>query len=94
MAWFNKRMAKKIRGKGGKERLAPLNDAARAAVRAWLRKEVADEVAEATRIVYTGSVGAANAKDYAACADVDGFVCGRSSLVAAEFVTVCRAHLA
>jgi len=63
------------------------------AVRAWLKKEVSTEVAKATRIVYTGSVSADNAKDYAACPDINGFVCGRASLVAKDFVTVCRAHL-
>jgi len=64
--------------------------AVHAHVRAWLGANVSAEVAEATRIAYTGSVSASNAASFAACADVDGFVCGRASLSASDFVTVAR----
>lgn len=62
--------------------------AVHAHVRSWLGSSVSTSVAEATRIAYTGSVSPENAAGFAACPDVDGFVCGRASLVASDFLAV------
>jgi len=47
--------------------------------------------AEQTRILYGGSVNAANARDFFAQADVDGALVGGASLVAEEFGAICAA---
>ena len=47
--------------------------------------------AEALRIVYGGSVKAANAEALFAMADIDGALVGGASLVAEEFVAICQA---
>jgi triosephosphate isomerase len=49
-------------------------------IRAWLKKEVGDEVAESTRIIYGGSVTDANCKELAGQPDIDGFLVGGASL--------------
>lgn len=46
-------------------------------------------LAEETRIVYGGSVNAANADDLFAQADIDGGLVGGASLVAGEFANIC-----
>lgn len=51
-----------------------------AAIRAWLRKEVSDKVADETRILYGGSVNEKNCRDLAKEADIDGFLVGGASL--------------
>ncbi|KAK1971859.1 triosephosphate isomerase [Colletotrichum sublineola] len=51
-----------------------------AAIRAWLKKEVSDKVAEETRILYGGSVNEKNCKDLAKEKDIDGFLVGGASL--------------
>ena len=51
-----------------------------AAIRKWLGAEVGKEVAEATRIIYGGSVNEKNAGELAKEADVDGFLVGGASL--------------
>ncbi|EGY14727.1 hypothetical protein VD0002_g2916 [Verticillium dahliae] len=51
-----------------------------AAIRAWLKKEVSDKVADETRILYGGSVSEKNCKDLAKEADIDGFLVGGASL--------------
>ena len=53
---------------------------ATAAVRSWLEKNVSAEVANATRILYGGSVSDKNAVDLIAQADIDGFLVGGASL--------------
>jgi triosephosphate isomerase (TIM) len=62
---------------------------------ATLRERVADtysrEVAGAVRILYGGSVKAANATEILAEDDVDGALVGGASLDAGEFSTICRA---
>ena len=49
------------------------------------------ELAEAVRIIYGGSVKAANAADLFACPDVDGGLIGGASLDVGEFANICRA---
>nr|AZL94309.1 triosephosphate isomerase [Nephromyces sp. MMRI] len=49
-------------------------------LRNLLSKEVSAEVASATRIVYGGSVNAANSTDLISKADIDGFLVGGASL--------------
>lgn len=49
-------------------------------LRKWLAKNVSDSVALSTRIIYGGSVSAANCKDLAKKSDVDGFLVGGASL--------------
>ncbi len=51
-----------------------------AAIRAWLLENVGPEVAEATRILYGGSVNEKNCKDLSKEADIDGFLVGGASL--------------
>ncbi|KAI8811362.1 triosephosphate isomerase [Cladochytrium replicatum] len=60
-------------------------------IRKWLSDNVSPEVAESTRILYGGSVNAANCKDLAVlCSDVDGFLVGGASLKAPDFITICK----
>lgn len=51
-----------------------------ASIRAWLKKEVGDKVADETRIIYGGSVNEKNCKDLSKQADIDGFLVGGASL--------------
>lgn len=57
------------------------------AVHGVLRKRVGAQ----TRIVYGGSVKAANAKDLFSMPDVDGGLIGGASLVAADFIEIVKA---
>ena len=50
------------------------------AIRAWLKKEIGDEAAEDTRIIYGGSVNDKNCKELATQKDIDGFLVGGASL--------------
>lgn len=64
------------------------------AVHGFLRTVIAGEdagVAEGIRILYGGSVKGANAASLFAMADIDGGLIGGASLVADEFVAICRA---
>ena len=67
------------------------------AVHAFIRARLAaaDRVlAERLQILYGGSVKAANAAELFAMADVDGGLIGGASLVADEFMAICRAAAA
>lgn len=64
------------------------------AVHAYLRGRVAAadrRLADRLQILYGGSVKAANAAQLFAMADVDGGLIGGASLVADEFIAICRA---
>ncbi|XWS56576.1 hypothetical protein CRYUN_Cryun09bG0097200 [Craigia yunnanensis] len=58
-------------------------------LRKWLQANVSAEVAASTRIIYGGSVTAANCKELAAQPDVDGFLVGGASLKP-EFLDIIR----
>lgn len=60
-------------------------------MRQCVRQHAGDAAAAACRLVYTGSVSAQNAHEYAALPDVDGFVVGRAGLQAESLVAVCTA---
>merc|ERR1711963_1333855 len=62
-----------------------------AACRKWLEKNVSAEVSENLRILYGGSVTAANCKELAACPDIDGFLVGGASLKP-DFVSIINAN--
>ncbi len=51
-----------------------------AEIRKWLAKTVSKEAAEATRIIYGGSVSEKNCKELAKESDIDGFLVGGASL--------------
>ena len=51
-----------------------------AAIRKWLADTVSKEAAEATRIIYGGSVSEKNCKELAKEEDIDGFLVGGASL--------------
>jgi triosephosphate isomerase len=64
------------------------------AVHAFIRQRVAKldaKLAENLSILYGGSVKAANASELFAMADIDGGLIGGASLVAEDFVAICRA---
>eukprot|EP00095_Tigriopus_kingsejongensis_P012330 maker-scaffold797_size95806-snap-gene-0.18 protein:Tk12330 transcript:maker-scaffold797_size95806-snap-gene-0.18-mRNA-1 annotation:"triosephosphate isomerase" len=61
-----------------------------AALRKWLSENVSPEVAENLRILYGGSVTAANCKELAKCPDIDGSLVGGASLKP-EFVQIINA---
>jgi len=59
-------------------------------IRNLIRKEDND-VAENLRILYGGSVKAANAKELFSQSDIDGGLIGGASLAADEFIAICQA---
>lgn len=64
------------------------------AVHAFIRGRVAKKsaaVASTLKILYGGSVKAANAQALFACADIDGGLVGGASLQAQEFAAICKA---
>lgn len=64
------------------------------AVHAWIRGILARQdaaTARKTRILYGGSVNAANAREFCAEQDIDGALVGSASLVAEEFIAICAA---
>jgi triosephosphate isomerase len=61
-----------------------------AAIRGRLRETAGDEAADACRILYGGSVKAANIAGIMAKPDVDGTLVGGASLQAEEFGGICR----
>lgn len=63
-------------------------------VHAFIRDRVAarnPEVAAGLKILYGGSVKASNAEELFAMPDIDGGLIGGASLVADEFIAICRA---
>jgi triosephosphate isomerase len=63
------------------------------AVHASIRARIAGhdgETASRLRIIYGGSVNATNAGDLIAEADIDGALVGGASLIAEQFVSICR----
>ncbi|XP_021910469.1 triosephosphate isomerase, cytosolic [Carica papaya] len=58
-------------------------------LRKWLSANTSPEVASTTRIIYGGSVTAANCKELAAKPDVDGFLVGGASLKP-EFIDIIK----
>jgi len=64
------------------------------AVHAFIRQRVAkldSQIAQGLCILYGGSVKAANAPELFSMADIDGGLIGGASLVAEDFVAICRA---
>lgn len=61
------------------------------ATREYLAKAVSSAVAESTRIIYGGSVTAANSKELATQPDIDGFLVGGASLKP-EFVDIVNSR--
>jgi triosephosphate isomerase len=64
------------------------------AVHAFIRQRVAQldaSVAQGLRILYGGSMKPGNAAELLAQPDIDGGLIGGASLVAEEFVAICRA---
>lgn len=61
-----------------------------AAIRKWLIENVSAEVSESLRILYGGSVTAANCKELGGCSDIDGFLVGGASLKP-EFIDIINA---
>jgi len=63
-----------------------------AAVRKWLAEKAGPTVAAETRILYGGSVTAANCRELAACKDIDGSLVGGASLKP-DFVAIVNATM-
>ena len=62
-------------------------------IRGVLREMFGDEVADATRILYGGSMKPANAKGLLAQADIDGGLIGGAALKAPDFLAIIQAAL-
>eukprot|EP00762_Andalucia_godoyi_P000774 ANDGO_03784.mRNA.1 Triosephosphate isomerase len=62
-------------------------------LREWIASNVSNDVAQAVRIIYGGSVTAKNAADLAKMDNVDGFLVGGASLKADDFATIIKAKL-
>ncbi|KAK4306810.1 hypothetical protein Pmani_021395 [Petrolisthes manimaculis] len=62
-----------------------------AKLREWLRKNVNDQVANSTRIIYGGSVSPSNCEELAKMGDIDGFLVGGASLKP-DFVKIINAR--
>lgn len=75
-------------GSGRSATVAQVEDV-HAGIRGWLREQ--GVAADAVRILYGGSVKPENAAGLFALADVDGGLIGGASLVAADFMAICRA---
>lgn len=73
---------------GGRQR--PLRLEVHAAIRAQIARADA-KVAEGLQILYGGSVKPSNAAELFGMPDIDGGLIGGASLVAADFLAICRA---
>ena len=62
-------------------------------IRAWVKAKVGDDVAEAVRIIYGGSVNGGNCRALAQENDIDGFLVGGASLKP-EFGDIINANSA
>jgi triosephosphate isomerase len=60
-------------------------------IRGALAEMYGEEIAQAVRVQYGGSVNAKNAAEFFAQPDIDGALVGGASLVAADFVAICQA---
>jgi len=60
-------------------------------IRNWLSKTVSQSVADATRIIYGGSVSGKNCVELSKANDIDGFLVGGASLKP-EFIDICKAN--
>jgi len=60
-------------------------------LRHWIAANVSNDVAKSVRILYGGSVTAANADDLSKQPDVDGFLVGGASLKAPDFTIIINA---
>ncbi|RVE66820.1 hypothetical protein OJAV_G00111250 [Oryzias javanicus] len=60
-------------------------------LRVWFRANVSEEVSDSLRIIYGGSVTAANCRELASQADVDGFLVGGASLKP-DFIDIINAR--
>jgi triosephosphate isomerase len=61
-------------------------------IRKWLKEKVSTDIAEATRIIYGGSVSEKNSVELAKQADIDGFLVGGASLKPA-FVDIINSKI-
>jgi len=61
-------------------------------LRAWLQANVSADAANACRILYGGSVTAANCDALAKKPNVDGFLVGGASLKAPDFITIINSN--
>lgn len=59
-------------------------------IRQTLRGHFGDAVADSVRILYGGSVNAANSEELFACPDVDGGLVGGASLKVHDFISIIR----
>ena len=64
----------------GKTATPDIADETHAYVRSWLAENVSEEVSQATRIQYGGSVNAKTAPELIQKANIDGFLVGGASL--------------
>ena len=55
------------------------------AIRGWLRRQYGNEIADAVRIQYGGSVTAETVDELMKCPDIDGALVGGASLNAKSF---------
>lgn len=60
-------------------------------IRATLKKQFGEAVAQGVRVLYGGSVTAANAAEFFGQPEIDGALVGGASLKAAEFVSIVEA---
>ncbi|KAG6550687.1 hypothetical protein Mapa_007784 [Marchantia paleacea] len=61
-----------------------------AEIRKWLADNVSAEASSQTRIIYGGSVNAANSAELAKQEDIDGFLVGGASLKGPDFAAICN----
>lgn len=61
-----------------------------AGIRAWLSDNLGVQVASSVRIIYGGSVNAANSATLIACENIDGFLVGGASLKPSDFLTIIK----
>ncbi len=64
------------------------------AIRATLAQLYGDDVAQAVRVQYGGSVTPKNIAEFLGQPEIDGALVGGASLVAGDFVAICQAALA
>jgi len=68
--------------------------AVHAEIRKWIGAQVSPAIAQATRIIYGGSVSKENCKTLASQPDIDGFLVGGASLKADDFCAIIAAAAA